>query len=111
MCCCCPRSGTAYRFLLLLGRGFGPEAAPSRRDRAAWHRCGRCRSRLSRNAQRVEHYVIAGFGTVRTYASLLGRDDWAQLLDQTLDQAKVKNDKRYQTADNSNTYLKATKPR
>ena len=35
-------------------------------------------------AQRVEHYEIAGYGTVRTYAELLGRKDWAQLLEQTL---------------------------
>jgi len=37
-------------------------------------------------AQRVEHYEIAGYGTVRTYADLLGRKDWAQLLQQTLDE-------------------------
>ena len=35
-------------------------------------------------AQRVEHYEIAGYGTVRTYAQLIGRKDWAQLLEQTL---------------------------
>src|SRR5215471_2630211 len=27
-------------------------------------------------AQRVEHYEIAAYGTVRTYANLLGRNDW-----------------------------------
>jgi len=37
-------------------------------------------------AQRVEHYEIAGYGCVRTYASQLGEDDGAQLLQQTLDE-------------------------
>ncbi|HYD52998.1 MAG TPA: ferritin-like domain-containing protein [Gemmatimonadaceae bacterium] len=37
-------------------------------------------------AQHVEHYEIAGYGTVRTYARLLGREQDAQLLQQTLDE-------------------------
>ncbi len=37
-------------------------------------------------AQRVEHYEMAGYGTVRTYAELLGKNDIAQLLQQTLDE-------------------------
>ena len=37
-------------------------------------------------AQRVEHYEIAGYGTVRTYAQLLGEDQQATLLQQTLDE-------------------------
>lgn len=39
-------------------------------------------------AQRVEHYEIAGYGTVRTYAQLLGRNEWARLLEQTLEEEK-----------------------
>jgi ferritin-like metal-binding protein YciE len=35
-------------------------------------------------AQRVEHYEIAGYGTVRTYAELLGRDEHSRLLERTL---------------------------
>jgi len=35
-------------------------------------------------AQRVEHYEIAGYGTVRAYAQRLGLDDVAKLLNQTL---------------------------
>ena len=35
-------------------------------------------------AQRVEHYEIAGYGTVRTYAELLGREQHVSLLEQTL---------------------------
>ena len=37
-------------------------------------------------AQRVEHYEIAGYGTVRTYAKLLRDDAAARLLQQTLDE-------------------------
>lgn len=39
-------------------------------------------------AQRVEHYEIAAYGTVRTYARLLGRDNWARLLEETLNEEK-----------------------
>ena len=39
-------------------------------------------------AQRVEHYEISVYGTARTYASLLGRQEWANLLQQTLDEEK-----------------------
>jgi ferritin-like metal-binding protein YciE len=35
-------------------------------------------------AQKVEHYEIAGYGTVRTYAELLGREEHARLLERTL---------------------------
>jgi ferritin-like metal-binding protein YciE len=37
-------------------------------------------------AQRVEHYEIAGYGCVRTYAQLLGEQLGAKLLQQTLDE-------------------------
>jgi ferritin-like metal-binding protein YciE len=37
-------------------------------------------------AQRVEHYEIAGYGTVRTFAQRLGRQDAARILQQTLDE-------------------------
>jgi ferritin-like metal-binding protein YciE len=37
-------------------------------------------------AQRVEHYEIAGYGCARTYARLLGEDEAAELLQQTLDE-------------------------
>jgi ferritin-like metal-binding protein YciE len=41
---------------------------------------------LISKAQHVEHYEIAGYGTVRTYAEQLGMDRQAQLLQQTLDE-------------------------
>jgi ferritin-like metal-binding protein YciE len=37
-------------------------------------------------AQRVEHYEMAGYGVVRTFARLLGETDAAKLLQQTLDE-------------------------
>jgi ferritin-like metal-binding protein YciE len=37
-------------------------------------------------AQRVEHYEIAGYGCVRTYARLVGNNKAAKLLQQTLDE-------------------------
>lgn len=40
------------------------------------------------SAQRVEHYEMAGYGTVRTYAELLGEREMASLLQQTLDEEK-----------------------
>jgi ferritin-like metal-binding protein YciE len=36
--------------------------------------------------QHVEHYEMAGYGTVRTYARQLGFEEHAQLLQQTLDE-------------------------
>jgi ferritin-like metal-binding protein YciE len=39
-------------------------------------------------AQRVEHYEMAGYGTARTYATLLGFDEAASLLEQTLEEEK-----------------------
>src|SRR5688572_14492705 len=37
-------------------------------------------------AQKVEHYEIAGYGTARTIAELLGEDDVAAILQETLDE-------------------------
>lgn len=39
-------------------------------------------------AQRVEHYEMAGYGTARTYATLLGYDEAASVLEQTLEEEK-----------------------
>jgi ferritin-like metal-binding protein YciE len=58
-------------------------------------------------AQRVEHYEIAGYGTVRTYAQLLGRKDWAQLLEQTLNEEKQADQKLNQLAGHINVEAKA----
>jgi ferritin-like metal-binding protein YciE len=44
-------------------------------------------------AQHVEHYEIAGYGCVRTYAELLGYDKAVKLLQQTLDEEKETDEK------------------
>jgi ferritin-like metal-binding protein YciE len=44
-------------------------------------------------AQRVEHYEIAAYGTVREYAKMLGQKDVAKLLDQTLEEEKATDEK------------------
>jgi ferritin-like metal-binding protein YciE len=41
---------------------------------------------LIASAQRVEHYEMAGYGCVRTFARLLGYEQAADLLQQTLDE-------------------------
>jgi ferritin-like metal-binding protein YciE len=43
---------------------------------------------LIASAQRAEHYEIAAYGTVATYAGMLGRTQDAQLLRQTLEEEK-----------------------
>lgn len=37
-------------------------------------------------AQKIEHYEIAGYGTVRTFANLIGEKEAANLLQETLDE-------------------------
>jgi ferritin-like metal-binding protein YciE len=44
-------------------------------------------------AQRVEHYEIAGYGCVRTYAKLLEHSEATNLLQQTLDEEKQTDEK------------------
>ena len=39
-------------------------------------------------AQKVEHYEMAAYGTVRTFAEILGNEEDATLLDQTLEEEK-----------------------
>ena len=40
------------------------------------------------SAQRVEHYEMAGYGTVRTFAEQLGEQTFAGMLQQTLNEEK-----------------------
>ncbi len=44
-------------------------------------------------AQRVEHYEIAAYGTVRTFAQRLGAEQDAQLLEETLREEKAADKK------------------
>ncbi len=53
-------------------------------------------------AQRVEHYEIAGYGCVSTYAKLLGEDQAVSLLRQTLGEEKETDKKLSQLADRIN---------
>jgi ferritin-like metal-binding protein YciE len=53
-------------------------------------------------AQRVEHYEIAGYGSVRTYANLLGEDKAAQLLGETLEEEKETDQKLTKLAEKIN---------
>jgi len=39
-------------------------------------------------AQKVEHYEISAYGTVRTMAEMLGQDEAAELLEETLEEEK-----------------------
>jgi ferritin-like metal-binding protein YciE len=50
-------------------------------------------------AQRVEHYEIAAYGTARTYARMLGNDEAARLLQQTLDEEGETDKKLTQLAE------------
>jgi ferritin-like metal-binding protein YciE len=53
-------------------------------------------------AQRVEHYEIAGYGGVRTYAQLLGDDEAVSLLEETLKEEKETDAKLTELAENIN---------
>ena len=54
-------------------------------------------------AQRVEHYEIAGYGTVRAMAEVLGEDEHASLLTETLDEEKETDEKLTELAQEANT--------
>ncbi len=53
-------------------------------------------------AQRVEHYEIAAYGTVRTYAELLGHERAVELLEQTLEEEKETDQKLTELAGSIN---------
>jgi ferritin-like metal-binding protein YciE len=44
-------------------------------------------------AQRVEHYEMAAYGTVRTYAQILGQAEAARLLEETLEEERAADQK------------------
>lgn len=52
-------------------------------------------------AQRVEHYEMAGYGTVRTWARLLGHEDHVELLQQTLDEERDTDEALSELAESS----------
>ena len=54
-------------------------------------------------AQKVEHYEMAGYGTVRSFAEILGEMDQADLLENTLDEEKNADAVLTQISDSANT--------
>jgi ferritin-like metal-binding protein YciE len=50
-------------------------------------------------AQRVEHYEMAGYGCVRTFARLLGHEEAAELLQETLDEEAAADKKLTELAE------------
>jgi ferritin-like metal-binding protein YciE len=58
-------------------------------------------------AQRVEHYEMAGYGTARTYAKLLGEDEAGQMLQTTLDEEKEADRKLTAIAEDINVSASA----
>jgi len=54
-------------------------------------------------AQRVEHYEMAGYGSVRAYAELLGNSQVADLLQATLDEEKAADEKLTEISKTVNT--------
>jgi ferritin-like metal-binding protein YciE len=58
-------------------------------------------------AQRVEHYEIAGYGTVRAYAQILGMEEAADLLQETLDEESAADKKLTDLAQNINLEAQA----
>src|ERR1700731_2111630 len=50
-------------------------------------------------AQRVEHYEMAGYGTAKAFAELLGEDEHVALLEQTLEEEKETDEKLSQLAE------------
>ena len=49
-------------------------------------------------AQRVEHYEMAAYGAVRTYAEKLGKKQFVELLQETLEEEKAADNKLTQIA-------------
>jgi ferritin-like metal-binding protein YciE len=58
-------------------------------------------------AQRVEHYEIAGYGTVHTFSELLGEEEAAELLAETLDEEVDADEKLTNLAQSINVEAKA----
>jgi ferritin-like metal-binding protein YciE len=58
-------------------------------------------------SQRVEHYEMAGYGTARDFAKLLGFEDVVDLLEQTLEEEKAADQKLTAISKNVNRQAKA----
>jgi ferritin-like metal-binding protein YciE len=67
---------------------IGEDASPEAKD-----------AMLIAAAQRVEHYEMAGYGCVKTYARLLGYEDAAKLLEETLAEEVATDEKLTEAAE------------
>ena len=61
-------------------------------------------------AQRVEHYEIAGYGTVKTYGDLLGQDEAVRLLEETLQEEVETDEKLTEVAKSINVEAQKAEP-
>jgi ferritin-like metal-binding protein YciE len=59
-------------------------------------------------AQRVEHYEIAGYGTARSFAEILGEDNHVSLLSQTLQEEEETDEKLTELAKTINAEASGT---
>jgi ferritin-like metal-binding protein YciE len=66
-----------------------------------------CDAALIGASQRVEHYEMAGYGTARDFAKLLGLKDVVSLLEQTLEEEKAADQKLTSIAKGVNSQAKA----
>ena len=57
-----------------------------------------CDAGIIAAAQKVEHYEIASYGTLRQFAETLGLDDAVELLQETLDEEKSADEKLTEVA-------------
>jgi ferritin-like metal-binding protein YciE len=62
-------------------------------------------------AKRVEHYEIAAYGTASEFARVLGHEDHASLLEQTLEEETETNEKLKDLAKRVNTQANKQTPR
>jgi ferritin-like metal-binding protein YciE len=61
-------------------------------------------------AQRVEHYEIAAYGCVRSWAELLGEGEARQLLEKTLEEEKSADQKLTQLSEEINSQAQSEAP-
>ena len=54
------------------------------------------------SAQKVEHYEMAAYGTVRTWANLLGQEEAVRLLEETLNEEKEADQKLTELSESIN---------
>lgn len=73
--------------------GEGAEVMESKGDEEAME------AALIGAAQRVEHYEIAAYGTARTHARMLGYEKAAKLLEQTLEEERLTDDRLTEIAE------------